>query len=53
MIAGHDTATHVERLARHYRNVKRSESLKRDNQFHANSGTEHVYQANPTNLRCT
>lgn len=35
MIADHGTATHVERLVRNYRKVKRSEALERDNQFHA------------------
>ena len=34
MIADHGTATHVERLVRNYRKVKRSEALERDNQFH-------------------
>ena len=35
MIADHGTASHVERLVRNYRKVKRSEALKRDNQRHA------------------
>tara|TARA_R110000823_G_scaffold132777_5_gene261220 strand:+ start:16336 stop:17637 length:1302 start_codon:yes stop_codon:yes gene_type:complete len=35
MIAGHGTASHVERLVRNYRKVKRSEALARDNQRHA------------------
>ena len=35
MIADHGTASHVERLVRNYRKVKRSEALQRDNQFHA------------------
>lgn len=35
MIADHGTASHVERLVRNYRKVKRSEALKRDNQHHA------------------
>jgi hypothetical protein len=35
MIAGHGTASHVERLVRNYRKVKRNEALARDNQHHA------------------
>ena len=35
MIADHGTASHVERLVRYYRKVKRSEALARDNQHHA------------------
>lgn len=35
MIAGHGTASHVERLVRNYRKVKRSEALARSNQHHA------------------
>ena len=35
MIAAHGTASHVERLVRNYRRVKRSEALERDNQHHA------------------
>jgi len=35
MIAGHGTASHVERLVRNYRKVKRSEALPRSNQHHA------------------
>lgn len=35
MIADHGTASHVERLVRNYRKVKRSEALERDNRFHA------------------
>lgn len=35
MIAGHGTASHVERLVSNYRSVKRSEALARDNQHHA------------------
>jgi hypothetical protein len=35
MIAAHGTASHVERLVRNYRKVKRSEALERDNQHHA------------------
>ncbi|MCB1844378.1 MAG: DUF222 domain-containing protein, partial [Halioglobus sp.] len=35
MIARHGTASHVERLVRNYRKVKRSEALARDNQLHA------------------
>jgi len=35
MIADHGTASHVERLVRNYRKVKRSEALARDNQHHA------------------
>jgi hypothetical protein len=35
MIAGHGTASHVERLVRNYRKVKRSEALARANQHHA------------------
>jgi len=35
MIADHGTASHVERLVRNYRKVKRSEALQRDNQYHA------------------
>lgn len=35
MIADHGTASHVERLVRNYRKVKRSEALERDNQHHA------------------
>ncbi len=35
MIAGHGTASHVERLVRNYRKVKRNEALERDNQHHA------------------
>ncbi|CAA0099910.1 Uncharacterised protein [Halioglobus japonicus] len=35
MIANHGTASHVERLVRNYRKVKRSDALQRDNQFHA------------------
>ena len=35
MIADHGTASHVERLVRTYRQVKRSEALERDKQQHA------------------
>jgi hypothetical protein len=35
MIAAHGTASHVERLVRNYRRVKRTEALERDNQHHA------------------
>lgn len=35
MIANHGTASHVERLVRNYRKVKRSDALERDNQLHA------------------
>lgn len=35
MIADHGTASHVERLVRNYRKVKRTEALARDNQHHA------------------
>ncbi len=35
MIADHGTASHVERLVRNYRKVKRNEALERDNQHHA------------------
>jgi len=35
MIADHGTASHVERLVRNYRKVKRSEALARSNQHHA------------------
>lgn len=35
MIARHGTAAHVERLVRHYRQVKRSEALKEENRRHA------------------
>ena len=35
MIADHGTASHIERLVRNYRKVKRSEALQRDNQYHA------------------
>ena len=34
MIADHGTASHVERLVRNYRKVKRSEALERDNRLH-------------------
>ena len=34
MIARHGTAAHVERLVRHYRQVKRSEALKKENRRH-------------------
>ena len=34
MIARHGTASHVERLVRHYRRVKRSEALKEENSRH-------------------
>ena len=34
MIADHGTASHVERLVRNYRQVKRSEALERDNRLH-------------------
>ena len=35
MIARHGTASHVERLVRNYRKVKRIEALERDNDRHA------------------
>jgi hypothetical protein len=35
MIAGHGTASHVERLVSNYRKVKRNEALARDKQHHA------------------
>lgn len=35
MIADHGTASHVERLVRNYRKIKRSEALERDKQHHA------------------
>ena len=35
MIAAHGTASHVERLVRNYRRVKRTEALERDKQHHA------------------
>jgi hypothetical protein len=35
MIARHGTASHMERLVRQYRKVKRSEALEHDNQRHA------------------
>ncbi|MEE4184204.1 MAG: DUF222 domain-containing protein [Gammaproteobacteria bacterium] len=35
MIAAHGTASHVERLVRHYRRVKRSEALEQANRVHA------------------
>jgi hypothetical protein len=35
MIANHGTASHVERLVRNYRRVKRREALERDQQYHA------------------
>ena len=34
MIADHGTASHVERLVRNYRKVKRCEALERDNRLH-------------------
>jgi len=34
-VARHGTASHVERLVRNYRKVKRSEALQRDNERHA------------------
>lgn len=34
MIATHGTATHVERLVRNYRNVKRTEALRQENERH-------------------
>ena len=35
MIADHGTASHVERLVRNYRNVKRAEALEQQNERHA------------------
>jgi uncharacterized protein (DUF1684 family) len=40
MIADHGTATHVERLVRNYRRVKRNEALARDRRSHALRGLD-------------